>query len=188
MTTAAPVRPLENAHDRTLAGRAADGDVRAFEVLVRRYGPLMRAYAVRILQSNDESDDVLQESFIVAWRQLPDLDDGGVVKSWLMRIVSRKCLDRIRARREHVDIDDVQPAAPASQSPPRLAEVHSTYDALGVALRTLPENQRECWVLREIAEYSYEDIGEAIGVPASTVRGLLARARKNLIHQMEVWR
>lgn len=179
---------LVDADDRTLAGRAADGDVRAFEVLVRRYGPLMRAYATRVLGSNDETDDVVQEAFIIAWQQLSTLSDLSVVKSWLMRIVSRKSIDRIRARKLHVDIDDHEQEAPNAATPPNVAEARSREQALGRALAAMPEQQRQCWILKEIAEYSYDDIARELDLPTSTVRGLLARARKNLIREMEAWR
>lgn len=183
-----PRPALDEADDRTIAGRAADGDVRAFEVLVRRHGPLMRAYATRVLGSNSESDDVVQEAFIAAWTQLPGLEDVGGVKGWLMRIVSNKAIDRVRVRRSHVDLDDYDPAAPASQSPQRLAEVGSASEALSRVLADLPEGQRRCWLLKEVAGYSYDDIATELGIPASTVRGLLARARKTLMHEMEEWR
>ncbi|TFC13236.1 RNA polymerase sigma factor [Cryobacterium algoritolerans] len=180
--------PLDTASDLTLADRAADGDVRAFEVIVRRYGPLMRVYAARVLGSNDEMDDVVQESFITAWQQLSTLEDGGAVKSWLMRIVSRKSIDRLRARRQHADIDLTEPAAPEHQSPHRLAEAESQTEALSRALVDLPEDQRRCWTLRELAECSYGEIAEELELPVSTVRGLLARARKTLLREMEEWR
>jgi len=179
---------LTDADDRTLAGRAADGDVRAFEVLVRRYGPLMRAYATRILGSNAESDDVVQEAFVTSWQQLSTLDDGRAVKSWMMRIVSNKSIDRLRARREHGDIDDHDPQEPIERSPAHVAESRSQEEALSQALAALPEPQRQCWTLREIADYSYEEIAEQLDLPTSTVRGLLARARKALTREMEAWR
>ncbi len=56
--------PLLRAEDPTLVVRAADGDVRSFEVLARRHGPVMRVYAEQMLGSNVESDDVVQESFL----------------------------------------------------------------------------------------------------------------------------
>lgn len=55
---------LQRASDEILAGRAADGDELAFEVIVRRHAPLMRAYAARMLGSTYESDDVVQETFV----------------------------------------------------------------------------------------------------------------------------
>jgi len=179
---------LDEADDRTLAGRAADGDTRAFEVLARRYGPLLRAYARRILGSSDEVDDVVQETLITAWRELPSLNDGSVVKSWLMRIASHKSIDRIRARKNHLDVDDVDAAQPERLSPHAVSQATSLHEAVSQALATLPLEQQRCWVLREVGEQSYEEIAEQMGIPASTVRGLLSRARRNLMTEMEAWR
>lgn len=90
---------LATADDRIIAGRAADGDVTAFAVLVRRYGPMMRATARRILGSTSEVDDVVQEAFITAWDKLDQLEDPRKVKAWLMRITSHRAIDRVRAAR-----------------------------------------------------------------------------------------
>ncbi len=179
---------LESADDRIIAGRAADGDTTAFAVLVRRYSPMMSAYARRILPGTADVDDVVQDAFISAWAQLPTLEDPGQARSWLMRITSRKAIDRIRAGRAHVDITELDLPAPDRASPPRRAEARAEIVALSDALQQLPNAQRECWVLREIGGYSYEEIAEELGIPASTVRGLLARARQYVIVRMEKWR
>ncbi|MEF2978994.1 RNA polymerase sigma factor [Subtercola sp. YIM 133946] len=189
--TASKRTSLAEADDRTLAGRAADGDVAAFEVLVRRYGPLMRGYSTRLLGSTDEVDDVVQAAFITAWQQLPTLADGAAVKSWLLRVVNRKALDRIRARRPHDDLDDeTRPALTAdrSVSPEALAEHHAVQSALSTVLASLPERQRQCWLMKEIAGYSYDQIADELDLPPSTVRGLLSRARTSVIARMEPWR
>lgn len=179
---------LQRADDRIVAGRAADGDAEAFAVLVRRYAPLMRGYARRLLPGNADVDDVVQESFLTAWEQLPGLEDPGRAKSWLMRITGRKAIDRIRAVRPHADVTELEIPAPAHDAPPVLAESRAQVAALGEALQHLPDAQRECWVLRELGEYSYDEIATELEIPVSTVRGLLARARKNIILRMEQWR
>lgn len=180
---------LHDADDATLADRASDGDIHAFEVLVRRYGALLRVVSGRVLGSTSEVDDVVQETFITAWQQLPTLENTKVVKSWLVRIASRKSIDRLRARREHDDIaqqeDILHDAGPG---PEHVAEASSRQQALTRALATLPEDQRRSWVLKELSHYSYDDIARELDVPATTVRGLLVRARKNLIREMEAWR
>jgi len=188
MQEASRAGALERADDRIVAGRAIDGDVDAFAVLVRRYTPMMRAYALRMLNASADVDDVVQESFVTAWQRLPELEEPAKVKSWLMRIVSRKAVDRVRSRRAHADIDEVEQAAPPHASPPRVAEARAEVEALAAALRELPDDQRECWVLREIGGCSYDEIAEQLGVPVTTVRGLLARARKYIIVRMEEWR
>lgn len=185
---AADVNALLGASDDTLAGRAADGDVAAFEVLVRRHGPLMRAYAARMLGSSYESDDAVQETFVTAWSRLGELHDGVAVKAWLMRILSRRCIDRIRARRDHDDVTEVDAPAAASAAPEHVVEVRTASAALSRALDSLPEVQRRCWVLREVGELSYDEIAAELDLPISTVRGQLARGRRRLLEAMEEWR
>ncbi|SJM60927.1 putative RNA polymerase sigma factor [Gulosibacter sp. 10] len=149
---------------------------------------MMRAYARRLLAGSAEIDDVVQEAFITAWEQLPNLGDPRRVKSWLMRITSRKAIDRTRSARTYIDIADIDLPAPGRAAPPRQTEARETVAALSEALQQLPAAQRECWTLREIGGYSYEEIADELDLPASTVRGLLARARKDIIVRMEQWR
>ncbi|NRG42448.1 RNA polymerase sigma factor [Rathayibacter sp. VKM Ac-2835] len=176
------------ASDATLAARAVDGDIAAFEQLARRHGALMRVYAAKLLGSEAESDDVVQEAFLTGWRRLGDLDSPAHIRNWLMRIVSHKAIDRIRVRRRHDDIDDWDPPAPAEHSPERIVEARLQLDAVWEALDRLPPDQRRCWLLRETAGYSYQEIADALELPVSTVRGLLARARRFLLHELEAWR
>ena len=180
-------RSLTDASDALLAERAGDGDARAFAVLARRHTPLLRVYTRRILGSNSEVDDVIQDTLATAWQQLGRLSDPTAVKSWLLRIANRKALDRVRARKPHAELDE-ETEAPAALSPERMVEHQGRRKALDQALSGLPEQQRQTWLLHEAAGLSYTEIGEELGIPASTVRGLLARARKQLIAQMEGWR
>lgn len=180
--------PLDGAGDRIVAGRAADGDVDAFAVLVRRYTPMMRAYARRMLNGSADVDDVVQEAFVVAWQRLPELEDPSKVKSWLMRIVGRKTVDRLRTIRPQLDVDTLEAPAPEHRTPARIAEGRAEVAALAEVLRELPEPQREAWLLREVGGYSYDEIAEDLRIPVSTARGLLARARKHIIGRMEEWR
>lgn len=179
---------LEQADDGIVAGRAMDGDVEAFAVLVRRYTPMMRAYTQRMLNASADVDDIVQETFVTAWQRFSELDDPSKVKSWLMRIVSRKAVDRIRALRPTIDVDEIEQASPSHSTPDRVAETRAGVAALGAALQELPAAQRECWVLREIGGYSYDEIAQELDITVSTARGLLARARKYMIVRMEAWR
>lgn len=179
---------LEAADDRIVAGRAADGDPAAFAVLVRRFAPLMHAYARRILPGSAEIDDVVQETFITAWQRIPELEDLSRVKSWLMRITGRTAIDHIRSTRKQVALDQTEQAAPERAGPQRQAEARAGMRALRAALADLPEAQRQVWVLRELGGSSYEEIASDLDLTVSTVRGLLARARKHIIVRMEQWR
>jgi len=180
--------PLSDAPDGILAARAADGDAAAFEALMRRFGPMLRAYAVKVLGSNDEADDVVQESFINAWNHVAELADVAAVRSWLMRLVSNKAIERIRRRKYHRDITEWDAPGPARNTPERQVEASLQMRALSEALGRLPAEQRECWVLKEVGGLAYADIAEELDLPVSTVRGLLSRARSTLLKDMEEWR
>jgi RNA polymerase sigma-70 factor (ECF subfamily) len=179
---------LSDASDGILASRAADGDVAAFEVLVHRHGPLMRSYAAKVLGSLTEADDVLQDVFIQAWNQLDRLADPGAVRPWLMRMVGNRSIERIRKRKDHVNVDDWDAPTPTERSPERIVEMRMQMGALARAVDELPEMQRQCWALKEIGGVPYADIAEQLDVPLSTVRGQLARARRTIIEKMEAWR
>jgi RNA polymerase sigma-70 factor, ECF subfamily len=178
--------PLESASDALLATRAAEGDEGAFRVLVRRHAPYLRAFATRMLSSSADADDVVQESLIVAWRSLDSLSDRSKVRSWMSSIVARKATDVLRARRPVAELDESRPAI--DSSPDEAAEQSSRLRALGEVLRTLPDEQRQCWVLREISGFSYDEIADQLGISTTVVRGKLARARATVMQEMEGWR
>ena len=178
---------LEAASDGLLAARAADGDSVAFGVLVRRLAPALRAYAARLTGSSADADDAVQEALIAAWGALPGLDDPGKVRSWLFSIVSRKATDRIRARRPTVELDAERDEDTAA-GPEQRAVASSRLDALAAVLDGLPDGQRQCWVLKEMGGFSYEEIAEQLGMTVTTVRGKLARARVSVVREMEAWR
>ncbi len=174
--------------DEILVQRAVGGDAVAFEQLVRRHGPLMRACAVRMMGSIDAADDVIQEALCTAWQRLPEVREPSAVKWWLMRIISRQAFTHLRRRRTEEGLPLFERAIPAGSQPESVAIRHLQLTALDAALDALPADQRRCWLLREIAELSYDDISHELGVPRATVRGSLARARSSIHASMEGWR
>lgn len=191
-TVAAPIplllASLDDAADAFLVDRAADGDARAFAVLVRRYGRLLRAYAARMLGSTANSDDIVQEALVTAWQQLSTLEDRGAVRAWLVTITSRKALSFIRSAKHHDDVDDLEVAGDPDREPEAVARMAALDSSLSTALAALPDAQRRAWIAREMGDASYEDIATELELPVSTVRGLIARARKTLLQQMSEWR
>jgi len=183
-----PASRLADAPDAVLAERAGDGDVAAFEALARRHGPLMRAYARRLLNSPAEADDVVQESLITAWKEIGALRDGAAVKAWLMRIVGHRAVDAGRRRKSHGNVEDQHELFDPAPGPAQAAVAGSARTALGRALGRLPAEQRRCWVLKEFGGQSYEEIAQTLGISAASVRGRLARARTTLVTEMEEWR
>ncbi|WP_241488087.1 RNA polymerase sigma factor [Leucobacter japonicus] len=174
--------------DAILVARAIDQDARAFREIVCRYSRLMRAYVARLLGSQSEADDVVQNAFVVAWRKLETLRDPSALKPWLMRVASHEATAVLRQRAPQVPIDAVAETASPGPGPDRVVLQRAQVSAVSAVLGTLPETQRQCWLLREMAGLSYEEIAAELGVPASTVRGQLARARTAITVSMEGWR
>jgi RNA polymerase sigma-70 factor (ECF subfamily) len=179
--------PLGARSDGTLVERSADGDTDAFAVLVRRYGPIMRAYAARILGGDADADDVVQDATLLAWQRIGDVDDPDRVRSWLFRITANKAVDRLRRRHPHQSLDAIVEHADA-QGTEHVVAVRMQVEDVARALRELPDGQRAVWVMREIGGASYADIEAETGLPLSTVRGMLARARRTVLERMEGWR
>jgi RNA polymerase sigma-70 factor (ECF subfamily) len=178
---------LTGASDAILSARAADGDSAAFAAIVRRHAPVMRAFAIRLSGSHADADDILQDSLIAAWEQLPTLEQADRLRPWLMTIVSRKATDRMRKNRP-VDELDVDRAEDEGAGPESKIIASSRLDALRAVLDALPDGQRECWILKESAGMSYDEIARQLGLSATIVRGKLARARATVLKEMEVWR
>ncbi len=174
--------------DGILASRAIDGDDAAFECLVRRHSPMMRAYLARMLGSVSAADDAVQHSLLLAWRQLPTMRDPTAVRAWMMTIASRHALTILRGRQADRALPDRELAAPHAAEPEVIAVHNAQLRALSSALDALSDDQRQCWLLREVAGLSYDQIAEELGASPSTVRGMLARARASIYTRMEGWR
>lgn len=175
--------------DVTLVVRAREGDVRAYEQLVRRYqGPIFRL-AMRMLASRGDAEDVVQEVFLTAWRSLAGLHEDAAFVGWLYRMATNRCLNVIRARHATVDVDLAQQESRAVGSQPEHSvEVSGQLAAVTEALQRLTGEQRACWLLREVHGRSYEEIAQAVGVTTTAVRGRIARARAQLTEMMAPWR
>jgi RNA polymerase sigma-70 factor, ECF subfamily len=179
---------LASADDATLVERAQDGDVVAFEVLLRRHAPTVRAMARRVVGDAADADDVVQETFIAAWRSLRTLSDPGAFRGWVLRTASRRCIDLLRRRRDVLGLDGVDVPAPDSTSPESHATMSAAAAELDAALADLPAPVRRAWLFREQAGLSYDEIARLEGVGVDTVRGRIARARSGLARRMGAWR
>jgi RNA polymerase sigma-70 factor (ECF subfamily) len=190
------VVPEPELDEVTLVVRAQEGDVRAFELLARRHqGVLFRA-AVRIVGDPADAEDALQEALLDAWRRIAGFQGDSAFSTWMYRIVTNRCLDLLRRRRPAVSVDEIGEdrlvasglAAPGSGEPGHAAEVDAGLAALRVALARLPDEQRVCWVLRELEGLGYTEIAQITGTTGTAVRGRIHRARKELAEVMRSWR
>jgi RNA polymerase sigma-70 factor (ECF subfamily) len=173
----------------TLAVRAGEGDISAFEELVVRHQDQVYRLALRMLGSAAEAEDVCQDAFLAAWRGLPSLREPGAFGGWLYRLAMNRCLNVLRARRPSAELDpETLRATRPDEQPETAAESGARAAALARALGLLTPEQRACWVLRELQGCSYGEIAEIVGATTTAVRGRIARSRAVLAEVMRPWR
>ncbi|MGP3949986.1 RNA polymerase sigma factor [Streptomyces sp. 7N604] len=181
---------LNSLDDRLLAIRAGEGDDEAFAVLVRRHSRSLLALAHHLLGNIADAEDAVQDSFLGAWRRLPEFRGDAQFRTWMYRIVTNHCLNTLRSRTLTVPLDAVPEPATRNghTAPERAAESVAATTALAEALGRLSPDQRVCWVLRELHGLHYEEIAQVTGTSEQTVRGRLFRARRSLTKEMGPWR
>ncbi|ODU27994.1 MAG: RNA polymerase subunit sigma-70 [Pseudonocardia sp. SCN 73-27] len=187
-TTGGPGPGAPVLDDATLVARARDGDIRAFEQLVRRYQRRIYQLALRMTASRADAEDITQEVFVTAWRRLPELREDAAVVGWLYRTATNRCLNLLRSRKPVAEMDEATVAADRpADDPQRGAENTARREALVEALGQLPPAQRAVWLLREVHGRSYDEIAELVDTTPDAVRGRLARARVQLAERMTPW-
>ncbi len=177
--------------DGVLARRSALGDRASFAELVRRHGPALHRYAVRMLDGEYEAaEDALQEALTKAWLHLGSFRGDSSVKNWLFRLVANECRSARRRRRPRLVDDELLSAIPADggSEPDAATAGIGLREALDLALSELPWRQRASWLLREVEGMSYVEIGDVLGATETVVRGQLHRARATLAVRMRQWR
>ena len=179
--------PMAN---HVLLDAAVAGDRFAFETLVHRHGPALHRYARRMLRDEGDVAEVVQDTFVAAWRQLKSFRRGAAVQTWLFKICSRKVIDSRRVKRtEPIDDERLTPLADTTSADPFTFASNSTFcTALHEALSELPPRQRASWVLREVDMLSFPEIGVALGLSPDAVRGHHHRARAMLTQRLRRWR
>jgi RNA polymerase sigma factor (sigma-70 family) len=152
-----------------------------FERLYRRHAEDVFRYAILVLRSRTDAEDVTQATFIRAYRAIQRGERVRKPQHWLIKIAHRECLRHLRTnsrRALEVELD------------PAIADVHEpdegpTAEEIRVALNQLSFNQRAALVMRELEDRSYSEIADVLGVSVSAVETLLFRARRALREQME---
>jgi RNA polymerase sigma-70 factor (ECF subfamily) len=172
--------------DRILVQAAQHGDLDAFEILVRRHQPAVYRVALRMLGSEADAQDATQETFLRAWRALPRFRRDSALTTWLYRIVTRRCLNLIAARRP---TDALQDTAPDPRlDPVHTAEQRARLQAVTRAIAQLPGDQRAALILREFEGLSYDQVADALNTSVPAIKGRLHRARLVVLQHTRGWR
>lgn len=183
---------LRDADDEALRIAAVVGDREAFDVIVTRYGPVLYRYARRMLASESDVADVVQDTFVAAWRQIPGFRGASSLRTWLFAICNRKIADTHRLRRAK-PVEDwmLEPLAgpdTVAVDDPFTATSNAAFlEALEAALAELPVRQRAVWMMREIESMTFPEIGEVLELSPDAVRGHHLRATKSLRVLLRRW-
>jgi RNA polymerase sigma-70 factor (ECF subfamily) len=176
--------------DGAVLARVLAGDGEAFATLVRRYEPKLRVYVSGIVSVEEEARDLVQETFIRAWRHLDQYDSRFRFSTWLFRIAHNIAIDYLRRRKQptlslelgedhegeglRLDPADVRRGPLGELANRELA------DALVREIERLPPSYRELVTLRHLVGLSYNEIAELKELPLGTVKNKLFRAHSVL--------
>jgi RNA polymerase sigma factor (sigma-70 family) len=153
--------------------RAKQGDREAFTNLVKRYKDQVFRHAVGMLGDKMEAEDVSQDAFVKAFYSLSNLENEYAFSSWMIRIVSNLCKDRLKQRRKIMLVgeDSIIRAEQMGYD-----ESHENL-TIEEAMSRLTMEHREAILLHDVQGYRYEEISQMVGVPLGTVKSRLFAAR-----------
>jgi RNA polymerase sigma-70 factor (ECF subfamily) len=178
--------------DALLVDRVKHGDVRAFEMLVVKYQRRIERLIGRMVRDVDLVQDIAQETFIRAYRALPQFRGESAFYTWLYRIAvntAKKALvelkrDPLVSESSRVNADDgdetsrVENELSDGETPEALLASKEIAAAVNSAIEALSDDLRQAITLREIEGLSYEEIAEMMNCPIGTVRSRIFRARE----------
>jgi len=167
-----------------LAKRAQRGDQDAFAALVTRHQRYVYNLAYRLLRDAQEAEDLTQEAFLRAWRGMRGFRNESKFTTWLYRIVTNLCYNRLPGLRRQLVQEDAEllerVAAPAENAPRALVEAGERRTRVQAAIEALPDKYRLIVTLYYLQDQSYQEIAATLGLPLGTVKTHLYRARGRL--------
>jgi len=178
--------------DLLLVQRAVAGNQRAFELLVLKYQRRVARLVARMVRDSDLVDDVVQETFIRAYRALHQFRGEAQFYTWLYRIAvntAKKALvdlrrnpvmneSALRGRDDEDETSSVSNELSSDETPETVLAAKEIGEAVNSAMEALPEDLRQAVTLREIEGLSYDEIAEVMNCPIGTVRSRIFRARE----------
>ena len=164
--------------DAALVARVLAGDHGAFTPLVDRHYPSCARFARRMLGSADDAEDVLQDTFLLAFRALGRYRERNRVRAWLFQILVNRCRThaRRRARQDRRFVHDDEAGAAAAAPEPAGGEP-GLHDALQTALEILDAPLREALLLKYGEELAYPEMSTMTGASVSALKMRVKRAR-----------
>jgi len=168
--------------------RVRQGDVNAFEQLVKAYERGVYTIAYKLLKNSEDAQDAAQEAFVKAYSKLDTFRGEAKFSAWLYKLTSNCCVDALRRRREELSLTTESKEGEITeleipdlrQNPELVLEKKELREAVRENLERLPAEYRRALILRELGELSYAEIAEELSVDIGTVKSRIFRARKKL--------
>jgi RNA polymerase sigma-70 factor (ECF subfamily) len=179
--------------EQHLIQRAQKGDQEAFSALVTEHQRYVYNLALRVLKNEEEALDLTQETFVRAWTALPNFRGQSQFRTWLYRIVTNLCYNRLPNLRRSLNElgHDVIAELPDTEihfdNPAHALESRELRSYLHQAIDHLDENYRLLISLRYQNELSYEEIAAMLNLPLGTVKTGLFRAKEQLRRALETY-
>ncbi|HVV65042.1 MAG TPA: RNA polymerase sigma factor [Rhizomicrobium sp.] len=166
--------------DTDLVARAGQGDRVAAQALMARHLPKMLSVARRMLGSQGEAEDAVQDAFLKLWTHAARWRPGrALFETWLYRVTLNKCYDRLR-KRPNAKLDEANEVADPAPAADSLLEGAALAREIEAALGELPERQRAAIVLCHYQECGNIEAAEILGISVEALESLLARGRRTL--------
>jgi RNA polymerase sigma-70 factor (ECF subfamily) len=184
--------PVANDSDALLVQRAMAGETQAFELLVIKYQRRVQRLIGRMVRDTDLVEDIAQETFIRAYRALPQFRGDAQFYTWLYRIAVNTAKKFLLELKRAPSVSDRPAAADDDgdetfwpglepideETPESVLAAKEIAEAVNVGLAALPDDLRQALTLREIEGLSYEEIAGLMDCPIGTVRSRIFRARE----------
>jgi RNA polymerase sigma-70 factor, ECF subfamily len=185
MNAVAPVIsfPAADLGDNEAIAGVLGGNREMFEVIVRRYNPLLFRVGMAYLKNHAQSEDAMQNAYLKAFQNLARFRRGAAFSTWLARIMINECLMTLRRGRKPsentVDIDGLRAgiAAPPARDEISLKELNLLLEK---AIASLPRKYRSVYVLREVQQLTTAQSAACLGISPESVKVDLHRARERL--------
>jgi len=176
--------------DQIAIERVLSGDVRAFEILVKKYQKKIYFLAMRMTKNHDVADELAQESFVRAYMSLSGFQKGRNFYTWIYRIAINQILNYLKHKSFTVSLDSPSGMTYLDhipQSPDQLNRLvnQEQMEVFQEALDKLPANQKTVFMLKTYEEFSYDEISKIVGCSVGTVMSRLFRARAKLRHALK---
>jgi RNA polymerase sigma-70 factor (ECF subfamily) len=174
--------------DENLIIKFQNGDVQAFDILVKRYKDRLLNFVYRFVGNRADAEDIIQETFIKVYKNKHLYNPTAKFITWLFTIASNVAKSELRKRRirnafsisNFIGGKKDQDIIYKGEDPETLADSVVKEEYIHKAISKLPKEFREVIILRDIQEFSYEEISEILKVPIGTVKSRVNRGRERL--------